>query len=262
MARAARIPFFFLCFSLFHLPLWATVPPKTIPKELYAQFTMNGKIPVLESYYNDTYASDKPRVYSKKSIDERVQKIQEGALGHYGITDKWLYEAFTAYPIRGKEVVIIGSASPWYESMVIAYGGHPTTIEYNSLVTDDPRLTVMTPAQYQQNPKKFDLILSISSIEHDGLGRYGDPLNPNADLQFMERAKKELLKPTGHMLLAVPIGQDALTWNAHRIYGRLRFPLLIKGWKILQTFGFTTAEFQGRLGNYGYQPVFYLAPNG
>jgi len=27
----------------------------------------------------------------------------------------------------------------------------------------------------------FDMVFSFSSIEHDGLGRYGDPLNPNGD---------------------------------------------------------------------------------
>ena len=29
----------------------------------------------------------------------------------------------------------------------------------------------------------MDFAFSYSSIEHNGLGRYGDPLNPNADLQ-------------------------------------------------------------------------------
>lgn len=247
--------FLFLSLSFYG---WAE-PPRTIPPELLAQFTLNGKIPVLPDYRDDSYPSDQPKFYSKKEIDARIQKILKREIGHYGITDTWLYEALSTFPIQGKEVVIIGSASPWYESIVIAFGGHPTTIEYNTLTTDDPRLTVMTPDEYQQNHKLFDVMLSISSIEHDGLGRYGDPINPNADLEFMHRAKA-MLKPSGHMLLAVPIGRDALTWNLHRIYGRLRLPLLLKEWKIVQSFGFTPAEFQGMLGSYGYQPIFYLEP--
>jgi SAM-dependent methyltransferase len=117
----------------------------------------------------------------------------------------------------------------------------------------------MTPDEYKRNPKKFDVILSISSIEHDGLGRYGDPINPDADLEFMIMAK-ELLKPSGCMILAVPIGQDVLTWNRDRVYGRKRFPLLIKEWILQKDFGFTAAEFDGAFGNYAYQPVFLLTP--
>lgn len=32
----------------------------------------------------------------------------------------------------------------------------------------------------------MDFAFSYSSLEHNGLGRYGDPLNPNADLQDVE----------------------------------------------------------------------------
>ncbi len=31
----------------------------------------------------------------------------------------------------------------------------------------------------------FDMALSISSFDHDGLGRYGDPLDPVGDLKAM-----------------------------------------------------------------------------
>ena len=54
-------------------------------------------------------------------------------------------------------------------------------------------------------------------IEHIGLGRYGEPLDPNGDL----RAFKELnrvLSPKGSLLLVVPIGMPVLQFNAQRIY--------------------------------------------
>lgn len=235
-------------------------PPRKIPKELRKYFTLNGRIPVLRWYLDDTYPSDRPKFFSKKDIDAKIEAVKSKQVGCYGITDKWLYKALEQYPIDGKDVVIIGSIAPWYESVIIAYGGHPTTIEYNKIITDDPRLTVMTPLEYEENPKKFDVILSISSIEHDGLGRYGDPINPNGDIEFMAMAKEKLLKDSGHMILAVPIGQDALVWNAHRIYGRIRFPMLIEGWEIVGKFGFNKAQYKGVLGNFWYQPVFYLAP--
>ncbi len=38
----------------------------------------------------------------------------------------------------------------------------------------------------------FDLVLSISSFEHDGLGRYGDPLNPDGDMTAMRNTRRLL----------------------------------------------------------------------
>jgi hypothetical protein len=245
-------------------------PPRKIPSDLLNQFTMNGKIPVFDWYLDNTSPQPQFQVvlqdgnyaskYSKEMINGYVEKIKMKESFYYGETDIWLYQALEKYPIDGKEVAIVGSTLPWYESIVIAYGGRPTTIEYNKIVTDDDRLIPMTVTEFNQHPRKFDIILSISSIEHDGLGRYGDPVNPNADLEFMSMAKEKLLKEDGAMILAVPVGRDCLYWNANRVYGHLRLPLLLKGWNVTDSFGFKKSEFFGKLGNYGYQPIFYLIP--
>ncbi len=245
-------------------------PPREMPAELRNQFTMGGKIPVFDWYLDSTCPQKEFQVilqdgssaslYSKEIINNYIERIKRKESFYYGETDVWLYQALEKYPIYGKDVAIVGSVTPWYESVVIAYGGRPTTIEYNKIVTDDDRFTPMTVSEFNQNPKKFDIILSISSIEHDGLGRYGDPVNPTADLEFMAMVKEKLLKKDGAMILAMPVGRDCLYWNAARVYGPLRLPVLLKGWNAMDTFGFREAEFFGRLGNYGYQPVFYLIP--
>lgn len=58
---------------------------------------------------------------------------------------------------------------------------------------------------------------SMSVIEHVGLGRYGDPLDPAGS----ERACRELqrvLRPGGRLLLSFPTGPEYYTqFNAHRI---------------------------------------------
>ncbi len=262
----------------FYLFLFSTIsfntihpsPPKEIPDDLFNQFTINSQIPVLHWYFDNTFPEtqfqivlndgNKATFYSKDLINSYIEKIRSKQCFYYGKTDLWLYEALEAHPIYGKEVVIIGSTLPWYESVVIAYGGYPTTIEYNKIVSDDDRLTLMTVEEFNNNPKKFDVILSISSIEHDGLGRYGDPINPNGDLEFMATAKEKYLKEDGVMILAVPTGRDCLVWNAHRIYGPLRLPLLLKEWNLIETFGFTKSAFHNQLGNQGYQPIYYLSP--
>jgi SAM-dependent methyltransferase len=63
----------------------------------------------------------------------------------------------------------------------------------------------------------IDSLSCMHTVEHIGLGRYGDPINPNADLQ----AIKELIRVTargGSLLFVVPIGQPKIEYNAHRIY--------------------------------------------
>ena len=61
----------------------------------------------------------------------------------------------------------------------------------------------------------FDTAFSYSSIEHAGLGRYGDPLNPYADIEAVAQVAC-LLKPGGIFFLGFGIGRDKLEWNAHR----------------------------------------------
>jgi SAM-dependent methyltransferase len=54
-------------------------------------------------------------------------------------------------------------------------------------------------------------------IEHIGLGRYGDPLDANGDLNAIGELMR-VLAPGGNLLIAVPVGRERVQFNAHRIY--------------------------------------------
>lgn len=57
----------------------------------------------------------------------------------------------------------------------------------------------------------------MHTIEHIGLGRYGDPIDPMGD----QKAAAELcrvLAPGGSLLVVTPVGQARIEFNAHRIY--------------------------------------------
>ncbi len=58
---------------------------------------------------------------------------------------------------------------------------------------------------------------SMHVVEHVGLGRYGDPLDPNGDLKAM-RELQRVLAPGGSLLFVVPVGVSRVCFNAHRIY--------------------------------------------
>lgn len=54
-------------------------------------------------------------------------------------------------------------------------------------------------------------------IEHVGLGRYGEPLDPDGDLKAISELKR-VLSPGGTLLFVVPVGKPRVLFNAHRIY--------------------------------------------
>lgn len=234
-------------------------PPKQIPPNLLGEYSMNGKAEVVYHYFNDAYENSDPIVYSRKSIDDLIECAKLKKLGYYKKTDYWLYNALEKYNIKNKSVAIMGSVSPWYEAICLNYGGNPTIIDYNRIISEDTRVKTLTCEEYKKNPKKFDFAFSISSFEHDGLGRYGDPLDPHGDLNAMKKMKS-LLKPKGILFLSVPLGKDKLVWNAHRIYGKNRLPLLLEGWKILDVLGFQKSrlEFPNDNPYNAYQPIFVL----
>jgi SAM-dependent methyltransferase len=55
-------------------------------------------------------------------------------------------------------------------------------------------------------------------VEHVGLGRYGDALDPDGDVRAMDELSR-VLAPGGHLLFVVPVGKPVVQFNAHRIYG-------------------------------------------
>lgn len=70
-------------------------------------------------------------------------------------------------------------------------------------------------------PFQDNTVSSLScmhTIEHVGLGRYGDPIDPDGDT----KAAKELMRvlaPGGSLIFVTPVGKESLIeWNAHRIY--------------------------------------------
>jgi len=53
--------------------------------------------------------------------------------------------------------------------------------------------------------------------EHIGLGRYGDPIDPEGTRKAaLELAR--VLKPGGHLYLSLPIGRARVCFNAHRVH--------------------------------------------
>ena len=75
-------------------------------------------------------------------------------------------------------------------------------------------------------------MVTFSSLEHSGLGRYGDSLNPWGDLITMAKAWC-LTKPKGRALVGVPSGFDVIMFNASRNYGPIMSSHLFANWNVI-----------------------------
>jgi SAM-dependent methyltransferase len=58
---------------------------------------------------------------------------------------------------------------------------------------------------------------SLHVIEHIGLGRYGDPVDPEGHRKAA-RELRRVLAPGGTLILGTPVGRERLCFDAHRIF--------------------------------------------
>lgn len=62
-----------------------------------------------------------------------------------------------------------------------------------------------------------DSVSCLHALEHFGLGRYGDPIDPEGYVKGF-RSLVAMLKPDGRLHLSVPVGRQRIEFNAHRIF--------------------------------------------
>ena len=87
-------------------------------------------------------------------------------------------------------------------------------------------------------PFKDGEINSISSlcvIEHIGLGRYDDPLDPFGTYKAIKELSR-VLEKGGNLYISVPIGENAeVYFNSYKIFKPEKFVSMFKGFKIVDT---------------------------
>ena len=62
-----------------------------------------------------------------------------------------------------------------------------------------------------------DSLSCLHALEHFGLGRYGDPVQYDGDIQGFNNLFS-ILKPQGKFYISLPIGPQRIEFNAHRVF--------------------------------------------
>ena len=157
---------------------------------------------------------DGRRIWSKALLDFLIGEVKAGidiSCKDYpksALDVEWALKLLCVG--RNDRLLVGGSISPWVEAVALHLDtGEVTTVDYSVPLCDQchPRLRTihMDTLMKRSTPAGYSFIVSYSSVEHDGLGRYGDPLDPFGDQHAMNEFW-HLLKENGILLLAVPFG--------------------------------------------------------
>jgi len=155
-----------------------------------------------------------------------------GPRGHYFYQDLWV--ARKIYERSPSNHVDIGSRIDGFVAHLLVFMP-VTVIDIRPLSSKVPGLTFIqedgtTLSSITSN--SIESISSLHAVEHFGLGRYGDPIDPDACFKAM-RALARVLKPGGSLYFSVPIGRERLEFNAQRVFSPRTIWLVFKDLKIV-----------------------------
>ena len=133
---------------------------------------------------------------------------------------------------------------PWIEAFLIRLGitSEITTIDLNKKSYENSKIKTRLLTDYNNvynEDDKFDSMISYFSLETIGLGKYGEMISLDADIDVFNFIECKL-RPRGRLYLTVSVefGQQnsSLQFNTKRIYGKQRLEMMMhKKWNILDS---------------------------
>lgn len=110
------------------------------------------------------------------------------------------------------------SSSLYFSSIVSAftpvhfYDYRPASLNLSGHTSGSANLSNL---HFEDN--SINSLSCMHTVEHIGLGRYGDPIDPDGDIQAAKELSR-VLAHGGNLLFVVPVGKPRVEFNAHRVY--------------------------------------------
>ena len=199
----------------------------------------------------------------------------EGDVVHAETNERVVEVPYVVRALAGVEsdasILDVGAAESTLAVSLASLGYRVTALDIRPYPFTHPSLrTVRAPIQDWDESEVFDAVVCLSTIEHVGLGAYGEPPAPNgSDLAAMRRMR-ELTKPGGLLLLTTPVGRASVD-EFQRTYDHAGFEALLEGWEIKDltlarrqdqtTWVLAEADFQGIGDEAGVALVTARAPS-
>lgn len=164
-----------------------------------------------EDLHNSTF---KLRPILNESKENSASMIQ-----HY--TNQDLYVAQQVFASNPKKHVDVGSSMNGFVHHVAAFREievfdiRPMTHQFRNVKFT--KLNLMDADAVANRRSCTDSLSCLHTLEHFGLGRYGDPIDPLGHKKGFALLAS-LLESKGVFFLSVPIGRPKIDFNAHRIF--------------------------------------------
>ncbi len=137
-------------------------------------------------------------------------------------------------------ILDIGSAESTFPLSAASLGYRVTALDLRPLPYAHPNLESFAERFEDWDPPEeaFDAVFLISTIEHVGIGAYGDSAygkhaaGRGPDRDMLERLR-ELLVPGGLLVLTTPYGEDNRD-ELERTYDDESLAALVEGWSVLE----------------------------
>jgi hypothetical protein len=163
---------------------------------------------------------------------------------HYFYQGAWLARLLSgAKPVQhvdiGSSALTMSVLSAWVNTIFM---------DYRPLKASLPGL-VSVSGDILRLPFEDDSVNSLSClhvIEHIGLGRYGDPLDPHGSSKAAQELQR-VMKQGSKLFLSLPIGRERVCFNAHRVHLPDSVVKMFSGLKLVE---FSYVDDEGRLMEY------------
>lgn len=141
-----------------------------------------------------------------------------GTIDDYFQQDLWA--AKLIYKSGVKRQFDIGSRIDGFIAHLLAMDIDVTVIDVREFPGETEKLhTIVDDATYlKQIPdESIESMSALCSLEHFGLGRYGDPIDSEACFKCFDAIQRKL-KKGGRLYISVPVGSERVEFNAHRVF--------------------------------------------
>ncbi|GFI22646.1 hypothetical protein IMSAGC011_01422 [Lachnospiraceae bacterium] len=180
---------------------------------------------------DDTFIKTDAEVYSKLNKRPRLS-IQErymypiasdkyapaGTIDNYFWQDLWAARLIVKSGVKSHfdigsrlDGFIAHLLSASIDVTMIDIRNFPEQVEHLYTIVDD------ATSLHQITDESIESMSALCSLEHFGLGRYGDSVDPEACFRCFDNIQKKL-KKGGRLYISMPVGKERVEFNAHRIF--------------------------------------------
>jgi SAM-dependent methyltransferase len=167
------------------------------------------------------------------SVTHRAGDVTPATVSERIVEVPYVYRALAGLE-RGAGLIDVGGAESTLGLSLASLGYRVTTVDLRPYPLDHPGLTaIAAPFESLDPPREpFDAAICLSSIEHFGVGAYGEAGGAgDADRRALDQLRT-WLRPGGLLVLTVPFGTRAVT-ATERVYDREALDALLEGWAVL-----------------------------